>query len=58
MNNIKQEIKDMKAFSKTLNTKEKSMAFLVATGIYNENGTLTEPYRNDDNFGMMRRMKC
>ena len=57
MKNIKQEIKDMKAFSKTLDTKKKSMAFLVATGIYNEDGSFTEPYRDDDCFGMMRRMK-
>jgi hypothetical protein len=47
MKNIKQDIEDMKAFSKTLDTKEKSITFLVATGIYNEDGTFTEPYRDE-----------
>lgn len=45
---IKEYCKRMKEFGeKVCSSKESAMAFLVATGIYDKDGNLTEHYRGE-----------
>ncbi|MDR1455652.1 MAG: hypothetical protein LBJ01_08375 [Tannerella sp.] len=46
---LKQLIKDIRSFSKKLDTPEKAREFLMSAGIVDKDGNLTEPYRPTGN---------